>query len=638
MRDPISRRASYRSALRSPDLRVLLGSGLISASGSWAYNVALMVLLYERTHSAAWVAAGAAGRFLPALAFSAYGGVIAERFERVRLMVWLNLAALALQAGLAVAAWQRAPALVYVLLAAATSVLMTGYEPAVAALVPQVVGEDDLAAANALNAMIQNLVVVVGPAVGAALLLGGGPTLAIAVNALTFGVAAAWLPRLSARSAPSDVTGGGRAGPIRQITAGFRTLASSSAAMTFVGFSVLASFLYGTDTVLFIPISRFQLHTGTSGYGYLLAGLGVGGIAGAAVVNRLAARRRLAAAILGGIAAYCLPTALLIVVHQPVAGFALQVVRGAGTLVVDTLAITALQRSVRRDMVARVYGAFLTLVLAAISLGALITPVLLRAGLHLTMLIYGVGVPALCLLTLPWLLAADRRAAAAATAMAPRVALLERLGLFLNASRSSLESLAESAEEVSVPAGAVIMAEGEEADAFFILTDGELEVAAVGERHSGPVRLGTLAPVSYAGEIGLLGQMPRTATVTARSPAQLLRIDGAAFLSALTSLTASPMLLTQAQSRLATTHPARALAAPLDQDDVIDDVVPVPVPVPRVLPAGSRTVSPSDAARTDTARPAKPVTSSSMASSVRPGAWWKSMTWRAPAASARLTA
>ena len=108
---------------------------------------------------------------------------------------------------------------------------------------------------------------------------------------------------------------------------------------TFVAFSVVASFVYGTDTVLFIPIARDQLHSGTSGYGYLLAGLGVGGILGAAVVNRLAARTRLAAAILGGMGVFCLPTALLVVVHQPVIGFALQVVRGAGTLVVDTLAI-----------------------------------------------------------------------------------------------------------------------------------------------------------------------------------------------------------------------------------------------------------------------------------------------------------
>ena len=334
-------RAGYRSALRSRDLRHLLGSQLVSSSGSWAYNVALMALLYDRTHSAAWVAAGAAGRFIPSLLCSGFAGVVAERFERVRLMVWLNILAMLLQFGLAFVAWRHTPPVLAVALAALTSIVLSPYNPAVAALIPQIVSEDDLSAANALNATIDNVVVVAGPAVGAVLLLAGGPALAIAVNALTFGVAAVWLPRMRARSRPSDVTDGGRAGAIRQVVDGFRALASSAAVATFVAFSVLASFVYGTDTVLFIPIARTQLHSGTSGYGYLLAGLGVGGVVGAAIVNRLAARTRLAAAIYGGIALYCLPTAVLVVVHQPAVGFALQVVRGAGTLVVDTLAITA---------------------------------------------------------------------------------------------------------------------------------------------------------------------------------------------------------------------------------------------------------------------------------------------------------
>ena len=89
-------RTGYRAALRSGDLRRLLGSQLVSSSGSWAYNVALVVFLYDRTHSAEWVAAGAIGRFVPALLCSGYAGVIAERFERVRLMVTLNLVALVL--------------------------------------------------------------------------------------------------------------------------------------------------------------------------------------------------------------------------------------------------------------------------------------------------------------------------------------------------------------------------------------------------------------------------------------------------------------------------------------------------------------------------------------------------------------
>ncbi len=560
MGNAAGKRAGYRSALRSADLRWLLGSQLVSASGSWAYNVALMVLLYDQTHSTAWVAAGALCRFLPSLVCSAYGGVVAERFERVNLMVWLNVLALLLQAGLALVAWRAAPVAFALVLAGLTAVVTSPYNPAVAALIPQVVGEEDLAAANALNATIDNVVVVAGPAIGAGLLLVGGPALAIAINAVSFAVAAVMLPVMSVRSRPSDVTQGGSAGPLRQVADGFRALASSAAVATFVAFSVLASFVYGTDTVLFVPIARQQLHSGTSGYGYLLAGLGVGGVAGAVLVNRLAARTRLAGAILGGMAVFCLPTALLVVVHQPAVGFALQILRGAGTLVVDTLAITALQRSAPADMVARVFGAFFALVLAAISLGALITPLILRAGLHPTMLVYGAGIPALCLLALPWLVRADKVAAAKAELIAPRVAILERLDLFRTASRSSLESLAAAAEDVEVPAGTVLIAEGDVADAFYVLTEGRLDVSAIGENRLQSVFLRTLEPVSYAGEIGLLGAVPRTATVTAISDCRVLRIGGQDFLDALTSFSASPSLLEGARARLSVTHPSsRAL-------------------------------------------------------------------------------
>jgi CRP-like cAMP-binding protein len=558
-------RAGYRSALRSRDLRCLLGSQLISSSGSWAYNVALMVFIYQRTHSATWLAAGTMGRFLPSLVFSGYGGVIAERFERVRLMVWLNVIAMALQFGLAFVAWRQEPAVFAVALAGLTSVVLRPYNPAVAALITQVVGEADLAAANALNATIDNIVIVAGPAIGAGLLLAGGPALAIAVNALTFGIAAIWLPTMKARSRPSDVTDGGKAGPLRQVWDGFRALAASASVATFVAFSVLASFVYGTDTVLFIPISRIQLHSGADGYGYLLAGLGVGGVLGAAIVTRLAARTRLAAAILGGMAVYCLPTAGLIFVHKPAIAFGLEVIRGAGTLVVDTLAITALQRSAPKEMVARVFGAFFALVLAAISLGALLTPVLLRGGLHVTMAAYGIGIPALCLLTLPFLLRADRIAAAAAAAIAPRVAILERMDLFRTASRSSIEALARSATEITVPAGTVIMAEGDHADAFYAVTGGQLDVTAIGERGTGPAHLRTLGPGSYAGEIGLLARIPRTATVTARTSSTLLRIGGQDFLDALTNFSASPSLLEGAQARLALTHPSSSALLPVLQ-------------------------------------------------------------------------
>ena len=554
-----AKRAGYRSALRSRDLRLLLTSQIISATGGWAYSVALAVWIYDRTHSTTWVAAAAFGRFIPTLVFSPYAGVLAERFERIRLMAWLNAIAFVIQIGLALTMAQHGPPALAVVLAAMTAVSQTPYLPSVAAVIPQVTAEDDLAAANALNSTVDNLVVVLGPAIGAVLLVLGGASTAIVANAISFAIAIPFVLGISKRTQPTDVTDEGAAGPLRQIAVGFQAVMSSTTVAVFVAFSVLASFIYGTDTVLFIPIAKVQLHSGASGYGYLLAGLGAGGLVGATFINRLAANPRLTAPILGGMAVYCVPTAILITVHQPVVAFLLQVVRGAGTLIVDTLAFTALQRSVAPEMVARVFGVFFALVLGAITLGALITPALLSAGLHTTMLVYGLGVPALCFLALPRLAALDRVASERAAALAPRIAILERMDLFAAASRTSLEALASAADEIEVPARTAVVEEGAVADAFYAVVSGTLAVSAVGENGGKRRQLRTLGPDNYFGEIGLIARIPRTATVRATTGCTLLRIQGDAFIDALTTMSASSSLLTRAQQQLSRTNPSQSL-------------------------------------------------------------------------------
>jgi len=195
----------YRAALAQRDLRLLLGGLVISATGSWAYYVALLAFVFDRTHSLGWVAGAGLVRFVPALLLSAYGGVIAERMERVRLMVGADLVSALWQAGLAAVAAAGGPvalALAFAALTAATNVV---YSPAVAATIPSVVEEDDLVAANALNGTIDNLVVITGPAIGAGLLLLGSPALAFAVNAASFVVSAAIVSRLRATATCSPV-------------------------------------------------------------------------------------------------------------------------------------------------------------------------------------------------------------------------------------------------------------------------------------------------------------------------------------------------------------------------------------------------------------------------------------------------
>jgi Major Facilitator Superfamily/Cyclic nucleotide-binding domain len=546
----------FRSALRHRDLRLLFGGLVISASGSWAYNVALLAYVFDRTHSLGWVGAAGLGRFVPALVFSTYGGVLAERFERVRLMVSSDLLCLVFQGSLALAAALTAPAWVAITLAAFTAVSNVVYNPAVAAMLPELAGEDDLVAANALNGTIDNLVVVAGPAIGAGLLALGSASLAFGVNAASFGVSALLVVRMNARSRPVDVTEGETAGLLKQMTVGVKAIFSSGAATVLVMFSVLASFVYGTDTVLLVGLSDAQLGTGPEGFGYLLAGLGVGGILMALVVDRLASSRRLALIITAGMAVYCLPTAVLVAVHAPGVAFALEVIRGAGTLVVDVLAITALQRAVSDDVMARVFGVFFALVLGAISLGTVVTPPIVNGpGLHAALYIMGFVPLAIGLLGYPALVRIDRATAARYDELAPRIALLEQLGIFASANRAALERLAAACSVVRAHAGDAIVTEGEEADALYVIVSGRVDVKARGEGEA-EQHIRVMEPGSYFGEIGLLERIPRTATVTALEDVELYRIDGDAFLDALATASATTSLLAGARTRLARTHPS----------------------------------------------------------------------------------
>jgi predicted MFS family arabinose efflux permease len=553
-------RGAYRRALSIRDLRLLLSALTVSAIGGWAYNVALVVVVFERTHSASWVAAASAGRFVPALLFSTYAGVIAERFERHRVMVTCDVLCAAYMVGMAVTAAVKGPVLLIIVFAAFTSVTAICYPSASAAMIPQVVGERDLAAANAINAGIDNLAVLVGPAVGGVLLLWFAPDAVMLVNAGTFVVSALLVLRVRARSVPSDVTHDG--GPLQQMLVGIKAIGSSSTAAILVGFSVLASFLYGTDTVLFVFVSRDKLGTGPEGYGYLLAALGVGGLLAAALVNRLSASRRLGLVIAVSMILYCAPTALLTVVHTPSVAFVIQVVRGAGTLIVDTLALTALQRSLPSNMIARVFGVFWALILGAINLGAIAMPPILGAvGLNATLLLVGLVIPGLVVVTYPKLAVLDRDTRAQVDDLQPRIVALEKLGILAAASRPALEQLARSATEVVISdTGTSIVTEGEPADALYVLLDGEVEVKARGEGKRRR-RIRTLSAPAYFGEIGVLEQIPRTASVLALTPCRLLRIDGDDFLTALSECAPSGAFVAGLSGRLARTHPSRRIAS-----------------------------------------------------------------------------
>ena len=222
--------------------------------------------------------------------------------------------------------------------------MITPYEPAVAAVTPQIVSEDDLAAANSLRGVIENGVQVGGPALGALQLLIAPAWSVFALNAATFLGSAFLVSRIGMRSRPVDVTEGGAAGPLRRLAVGFREIARSRDVALLVALSVLATVVYGMDTVLFVGASEERLGLGPDGFGVLLTGLAVGGLLAAPAVNPA---RRLAPARgrpHGGVLLYCLPNLVLAVTESPAVAVAAQIVRGAGTLVVDVIAMMASAR------------------------------------------------------------------------------------------------------------------------------------------------------------------------------------------------------------------------------------------------------------------------------------------------------
>jgi predicted MFS family arabinose efflux permease len=555
------RPGGFRAALAYHDFRWLMIGLSVSSVGTWAYNVALYVYVYETTGSPAWAAATSVGRFVPALVMSGYSGIIAERFERRRLLIMLDLLYAMMMVSLAVVTGLDLGPLLAIILAGAASVIGTGYFPATAALTPQIVEERDLASANAFQGAVENVSTIAGPALGALILAVSSVPVALVVNAAAF-VFSAWCStQVRTRSVPSDVTEGGTAGVVAQIATGLRAIRSSTTATVLVGASVFGTFFFGADTVLFLVLAEEKLGLGADGLGLLLSALGVGGVLIAPLVNRMASSRRLATIISVAMIAFTLPTAVLVWVDAAAVGVGIQVLRGAATLALDVLAVTALQRSLPADMIARVFGIFGALSLGAVALGSLAMPVALNLfGLDVTLLLVSVGASALVVLAYPVTRRVDRELSERLQALEPRIAALSRLGIFSTATQTMLERLAGAAEEVSMPAGTRIITQGEPADAFYLLSSGTVEVTQTVEDGT-EKPLQALEAGEYFGEIGLLEAVDRTANVDAVTDVVLLKLPGEEFIAALTEAPPTTAFLEVTRMRLATTDPARRLTA-----------------------------------------------------------------------------
>jgi len=528
--------AAFRGNFANPQLRRIQLAGLGSVMGLWAYSVALAVYAYDSGGAKA-VGIVTLVRAIPAALSAPFTSTLADRLPRVPFMVATNLGrAASIGAAGAVAVAGGASWLVYAL-AGLASILGTAFLPAESALLPHLARTpDELTAANVVRSTIESVGTFAGPAIGGALLAVTTPGTVMLITAAAFVWGAALVSLIRVRDAGAEERAHEPqpAGAFRrEVTAGFGAIVRDRRLRVVVGLYAAQTLLAGALGVLVVVIALDLLSWNDSGVGLLNAAMGVGGVAGSLAAFALIGRKRLASDFGLGIVLWGAPLAAIgLWPHAWVALVALGVL-GLGNTLVDVAGMTLLQRLAAEEVIGRVFGAFESVVLVAMGAGSLLAPLLDSAlGTRGAVLVAGAILPlALVPLAAP-LFAVDGRAAGPVE----RVELLRALAIFAPLGLPELERLAGAAVDVNVQAGAAVVSEGDEGDRFYVISEGRAEVEAGGRR------LRELERGDFFGEIALLRDVPRTATVRALTPLRLLALDREPFLQTVTGHAASAEL------------------------------------------------------------------------------------------------
>ena len=518
---------AFRSVVTNPRLRRVELSWATAITAYWAFIVALAVYAYNEGGA---TAVGLVGliRVLPAFVSAPFAGLLGDRYRRERLMFVVSLARAVLMAATAAVLFAGFSSWVVYVLAGAVALTASMLRPIQSALLPQLARTpEELTAANLVLTTIESSGIFLGPAAGGLLLAATNSETVFAAAAGAFVVGAFLLAGIKVEAAPERKAGVGFA---REFFAGFGAIAQDRHLRLIIGLYGAQTLVAGALNVLIVVTALELLDLGNAGVGFLNSAVGVGGLLGAVAAFALVGRQRLASDFGIGLVLWGLPIALIGVFPQPAVALALLAVIGIGNTVVDVAALTLLQRTVPDEVLTRVFGVVQSVFVGTLGIGAILAPLAIAAvGIRWSMVITGALLPLLAALL--W----RRISALYVEALAPtrELALLRAIPLFKPLPASTIDHLASSLTAVHATPGSEIIRQGEPGDRFYVIASGEVEVTADGNH------IGTLGPADYFGEIALLRDVPRTATVTAKTEVELFALDRDEFLSAVTGHAAS---------------------------------------------------------------------------------------------------
>jgi Cyclic nucleotide-binding domain/Major Facilitator Superfamily len=488
--------------------------------GNWAFSILLALYAYAEGGTDA-VAIALVVRMLPAGLAAPYAAMLADRHARRSVLLWSAALRTVALLGTAAAAAAGAPLGAVLALAAAFTIANTAHRPAQAALTPQLSRTPaELAAANVCWSTLDNVGFLLGSV--AAGVLASVVALEVGFAACAVALAATWLITTGLpgddRPAPLDEE---EPGAVAEVLAGVRTVAAHPEIRLQVLLFAVVALANGIFDVLIVIAAIELLDLGASGAGWLNAAWGVGGVAGGAASLALLSRGRLASGLSIGLALAGLASVLLGWWAQAAPAFPLMVAIGLGIAVVETALLTLNQRLAADDVLARVFGVEETLDVVMMALGSIVAAALIGAlGTQGAIIATGAVLPVVALAVAP------RLAGTVAGARVPEraFALIRSLPVFAQLPTATLETLALRLRERRYAPGERIVVQGELGDTFFVIADGTVAVDVDGAPRP------PLAAGDFFGEIALLHDVPRTASITAAEPVQALLIDRAEFL------------------------------------------------------------------------------------------------------------
>jgi MFS family permease len=426
-----------------------------------------------------------------------------------------------------------APAIVVYVGAAAAATSLTITRPTQGALLPSVSRTpEELTAANGLSGTVEGTGLMLGPLAAAGIMAVASPTAVIAAGAAACMVAGALVARLTMAARPQTVADDpvpavqDASAQHNGLLSGIRTVRQSGATRIVVGILALRMVTVGATDVLFVLLALEVFNIGDAGASLLSAAMGLGMIAGGAVTFSLVGRQRLAPALAVAAVVWGASLALVGAVAPVWLAAPLIAVGGIGYAACDVVGRTILQRVTPDRMLARVLGALEGIGLMGLAIGSMVAPVIVAlVGVERALVVIGLLLPLGVGVAWSGLRAID------STALVPTRALdlLRAVALFQPLGPPQLEIVARRTRWLTVERGEVVIREGDPGDAYYVIESGQLSVSQAG-RH---LRNMTMRGDGF-GEIALLRDIPRTATVTAVGPSVLLMLGRADFLEAMT--------------------------------------------------------------------------------------------------------